>query len=117
MVVLLAVVCELATGLYVDIKQRQRVTRCNCPSNAARFSKDQPRRGPVARKLRDVRCCYVKGGWFVMPVLCRQIDEDLKRMGSGAGTCTFVVKRPARCFEPIQITGPRSRSLPRESRL
>ena len=72
-----AVVRESATGLYVDIKQRQRVVGCNRPLNAARFSKDQPRRGLIASKLWDVRCCYVKGGWFVMPVLCRQIDEDL----------------------------------------
>jgi hypothetical protein len=38
-------------------------------------------------------------------VLCRKVDEDLQRVGSGIGAGRFVVKGAARGLEPIKITG------------
>ena len=105
MVVFVARVGEPPARLQVNIQQRQRVVGRNRPLNAARFSKNKPRRGPRARKLWDIRGCDVKGGWRIMPVLCCQIDENLQRVGACAGAGLFVVKRAARGLEPIQITG------------
>lgn len=105
MVILVAGMRKLATGLYVDIKQCQRVVWCKRALKTATFAKDYPRRGPIVRKAWDVRGWHVKGGRSVMPVLCRQIDEDLQRMGSGAGARRFIVKGSARGLEPIKVAG------------
>ena len=104
-VVLVPRMDKLATGLYVDIKQRQRVVRRNRPPKVARFAKDEPCSGSVARKPWDICRRHVQDGRGVMSVLCGEVDEHLQRVGSCAGTGRFVVKGTARGFEPIKITG------------
>ena len=98
-------VCELAAGLYVDIKQRQwDVWRCRTRDTVA-FAKDEPCGSVVTWQLWHVFGRKVKGCRGVMPFVTWQVDEDLQGVGPCIGTGRFIVNGAARSLEPIQITG------------